>query len=85
MEKAIKEMHKAIEESLEDVKIVDLDYAWRRLSGISLDCLKRACKENRLTFAIGLPPKGEEFQTWRYLVDKNALDECLAGKRDLFK
>lgn len=85
MEKAIKEMHKAIEESLEDVKIVDLDYDWRRLSGISLDCLKRACKENRLTFAIGLPPKGEEFQTWRYLVDKNALDECLAGKRDLFK
>lgn len=85
MEAKITDMHEAIEESLEDVNIVDIDYAHKKLSGISLDCLKRACKENRLTFAIGLPPRGQEFQTWRYLVDKRALDECLEGKRDLFK
>lgn len=85
MEAKITEMHEIIEESLEDVRVVDIDYASARLPGISLDCLKRACKEDRLTFAVGLPPRGEEFQTWRYLVDKKALDECLAGKRDLFK
>ena len=85
MEAKITEMHEIIEESLEEVRVVDIDYASSRLPGISLDCLKRACKEDRLTFAIGLPPRGEEFQTWRYLVDKRAFDECLEGKRDLFK
>ena len=55
VEAKITDMHEAIEESLEDIKIVDIDCAHKRLSGISLDCLKRA------------------------------LDECLEGKRDLFK
>ena len=85
MEAKITEMHEIIEKSLEDVRVVDIDYASARLPGISLDCLKRACKEDRLTFAIGLPPRGEEFQTWRYLVDKRAFDEKKKKKRDLFK
>lgn len=52
--------------------------------GIAVQMLRRMAREKVLTFAVAIPPE-EGYTNWSYMVDRNALDECLAGKRDLFK
>lgn len=83
MEKAIKEMHKAIDVCLAPKYVEDLDYAKDRL-GMSIDVLRRACRAGKLNFAVALPPENDNIK-WRYLLDIQAFEQCLSGERDLFK
>ncbi len=84
MEKAIKEMHKAIDGCLAPKYVEGLEYAEDRLTGMSLDVLRRACRAGKLNFAVALPPEDDNIK-WRYLVDVQAFEKCLSGERDLFK
>lgn len=53
------------------------------LTGIQEQALRHMAKHKLLNFAVAVPPR-EGSSTWRYMVDKQALDQCLDGKRDLF-
>lgn len=63
--------------------VENLDYAQER-TGISTELLQRACRAGKLTFAVGLPPEGENIK-WRYLVDVLAFEKCLKGEMNLFR
>lgn len=63
--------------------VENLDYVQER-TGISKELLQKACRADKLTFAVGLPPEGENIK-WRYLVDVLAFEKCLKGEMNLFK
>ncbi|WP_105300951.1 hypothetical protein [Anaerococcus marasmi] len=53
-----------------------------KLMGWDAQSMREAAKRNKLSFATGYE---SERGKWIYLVDKNALEKCLAGEKDLFK
>ena len=53
-----------------------------KLMGWDAQSMREAAKRNKLSFATGYE---SERGKWIYLVDKNALEKCLAGQKDLFK
>lgn len=61
-----------------------LEYVEGRISGMSIDVLRRACRAEKLTFAVALPPEDEN-KKWRYLVDVQVFEKCLNGEMSLFK
>ena len=50
--------------------------------GWDAESMRQAIRNNKLSFATGYE---SERGKWIYLVDKNALEKCLAGEKDLFK
>ena len=52
------------------------------LMGWDAQSMREAAKRDKLSFATGYESKKGQ---WVYLVDKNALEKCLAGEKDLFK
>lgn len=53
-----------------------------KLMGWGEQSMREAAKRDKLSFATGYESKKGQ---WVYLVDKNALEKCLAGEKDLFK
>ncbi|WP_105300577.1 hypothetical protein [Anaerococcus marasmi] len=77
-------MEKVIDNRLNSRYVEGLEYAESRLSGMSIDVLRRACRADKLTFAVALPPEDENIK-WRYLVDVQTFEKCLKGELNLFK
>lgn len=50
--------------------------------GWNADSMRDFARENKLTFASGIPGKGN---SWVFQVDKLAFERCLAGEQNLFK
>lgn len=53
-----------------------------KIMGWDAQSMREAAKRDKLSFATGYESKKGQ---WVYLVDKNALEKCLAGEKDLFK
>lgn len=84
MEKVITKIHDVIDNDLPSRYVEGLEFTKDKLPGMSIDVLRRACRAGMLTFAVGLPPEGENIKR-RYLVDVNAFEKCLRGEMNLFK
>lgn len=50
--------------------------------GWDAESMRQAIRNNKLSFATGYQ---QESGKWVFLVDKNAFEKCLEGKKDLFK